>query len=110
MTTLEKLKRYVYPYYQTSGDEATLESYISEYTTAESAAYELWGEMAQYIIVGNIKQLDTGAESTTFHSPKEIEDYCKSRALYYYKKSAKNTNQGSLAALVDREEIAGGVY
>lgn len=108
MTTLDKLKRYVYPYYQTVGDEATLEAYIVDYTTAESAASELWGEMAQYILIGNIKKLDTGAEATEFNTPKEIEDYCKSRSAYYYNKNKKINHEGSLIALVEHEEIAGG--
>jgi len=66
--------------------------------------------MAQYIVIGNIKALDTGAESTIFNTPKEIEEYCKARSNYYAKKSMKLNYEGSLIALVEQETIAGGAY
>lgn len=109
MTDLEKLKRYVYPYYQETADETILTEYLTDYVTAYAAASALWGELPQYINTGNIKSINTGAETTMFHGLKEIEDFCSSRANYYSKLDKASAKSGSmLAGLVEPETIAGG--
>jgi len=55
MTDLEKLQKYMYPYYQDVGDETLLEVYLTDFLTPYCAASELWGELAPSIIAG--KQL-----------------------------------------------------
>ncbi len=109
MTNMQKLTRYMYPYYQTNGDTGVLADYLSEYKTPEKAASELWGEMSQYIVSGAIRSIGTGAEITTFNSPKQVEDFCNARAEFYADKARSNENNGSLSALVMSESVAGGV-
>jgi hypothetical protein len=108
MTDMQKLTRYMYPYYQTNGDTAVLEDYLDEYSTPEKAACELWGELSQYILSGAVKSISTGAEATTFNSPKDIEDYCKARADFYSNKARKLDYNGSFLAYVEQETVAGG--
>lgn len=110
MTDLDLLKRYVNPYYQEDDDEAVLNTYLDMYTTPASAASALWYEMPQLIMSGRIKAYSTGASQTTYHSLKDIEDWCNRRAKHYASLDSSNKGiSGLIVANYEKSVIAGGV-
>jgi len=108
-TALSATTKYVYPYYQEDADQVIIAEYLGKYGTAYLAASNLWGEMAPQIIAGNLRSLKTGAESTTFISPKEAVEYCLFMSSHYYGKSqADNGASTGQAVGLTGGTIAGG--
>ena len=110
MTDLEKLQKYMYPYYQDVGDETLLEVYLTDFLTPYCAASELWGELAPSIIAGKtVKSYSTGAERTEYLDPVKITQTCTYFSMCYARKckeaSGTNTSQ---AVLLTKPEIARG--
>lgn len=103
---LERLKWYMRPFYQID-DDTILQSYLDEFKSAEAAASVLWAELPAVINVGAIKAYNTGASSTTFNDPISTAKFCLERSEYFASRASKNN--GSLAALVDKDYAVGGV-
>ena len=108
MTNLEKLKWYMYPYYQTYDYETILDEYITTYGSVERAASALWGELPPRIASGGIKSYDTGASSTVFQDLNKITDYCRERAKHYEMVARDNETNGSIIACTRRTRVVGG--
>ncbi len=101
---LNKLKRFMKPYYQE--DDEMLQEYLKEYKTPERAASMLWGELPGAITSGSVKAYGTGASSTQFFTPAQIAEFCRERASYYANR-AGDTGR-SLFVKVYKEPRAGG--
>lgn len=109
MTELERLKMYMYPYYQTVEDEVMLNDYNLTYTRAEASASVLWSISATQIWSGNIKSFSTGAESTSFQSLIDVTKFCIAQAKVYDRIEKKNRRVGSMMGTVTPVVFVGGV-
>jgi len=97
-TALSATTKYVYPYYQEDADQVIIAEYLGKY-----------GEMAPQIIAGNLRSLKTGAESTTFISPKEAVEYCLFMSNHYAAKEREEDGASTGQAVgLTGGTIAGG--
>lgn len=102
---LDRLKWYMRPFYQ--DEDTILNSYLTEFGSAEKAASVLWIELPAIINSGAIKSYDTGASSTVFNDPEKVVKFCRERSNYFADRF--RGNDGSVAILVERDSLVGGV-
>lgn len=104
-TEIDKLKHYMYPFYQASSDTAVLEWWVGEYTYADVAASQLWANIPfEY----DIKKFKTGAEETTYADFSALNALCSANVKKYEKMAIDRSGNGSFIALVNQVTIAGG--
>lgn len=106
-TELEKLKHYMYPFYQASSDTSVLEWHITEYTYADVAASRMWANIPFNY---DVQRFKTGAEETVYANIKDIGALCKERVKFYEEMVSQRENVTSVMARVVHFPIARGIH
>ena len=85
MTNIDKLKRFMKPYYQDKCDEEVLNDYLSTYTHPECAASALWYELqgTAGLSMEGVQKIDTGAEKFVYSEPGTMQLACGKQGKYY---------------------------
>ena len=113
MTPLEKLTFYMKPYYQDSGDQATLQAFLDDNGgSAYCAAAELWALKAAEIGVesdGGVTELKNGAESTKWGDASKAKENAEKNAKYFEDKCKGESNTNSGGFLRVQQQSIGGV-
>jgi hypothetical protein len=109
MTSLQKLRKYMKPYYQSDDDNVLLNDYLDEYTHPECAAAALWEELAGEVGLGNegLLKMSTGAEKFEYGTPGTMQAACEKQAKLYKNRCEAINGEGSCAVKVSSASVGG---
>lgn len=109
VTNLEKLQKFMRPYYQTETDETMLSEYITTYTYPECAAAALWEELLGEagLVNKGVESIDTGAEKFKYNAPTTVQDAIRMQIELYTERCNVLTGNCSSAIRVAKTAVGG---
>lgn len=109
MTSTEKLKHFMKPYYQEITDISLLETYIADYAYPECAASVLWFELAGELgfQMDGVQKLDTGAEKFVYSEPGTMQLACEKQGKYFAERCNDLNGYGSVMVKVAKGSVGG---
>ncbi len=104
LSDLQKLTRFMAPYYQEVGDQTILQDYLTEYTYPECAASALWYELGGTagMEMQGVSKVDAGAEKFVYNTPSTIQQGLMKQGDYYKERCKDLSNIGSAAIKVSK--------
>ena len=109
LSDLQKLRRFMKPYYQDDDDNVVLNAYLTDYTYPECAAQVLWEELSGEVGLGNmgLLKMSTGAEKFEYGTPGTIQAACDKQAKLYKERCEVINGVGSCAIKVSKSSVGG---